>query len=135
MTIRNLIAGFVTLLLISACGSTPPAPHHSHGHSHVHGLEHGHVPQYAGQSQRPYQIAVRPVGNPRTTPPPKYPDFLAKVGGLQLSYLRNDSDKAYIFRTRPTTLAEVERTIERLKSHPYIRYAKINRPSHKKGVD
>lgn len=135
MTIKHLIAGLVTLLLLSACGSTPPAPHHSHGHGHAHGHPHDHAHQYAGQSQKSYQIAIRPVGNPHTTPPPKYPDFLAKIGGLPLTYLRNDADKAYIFRTEPTTRAEVERTIERLKSHPYIRYAKLNRPPHKKGVD
>jgi len=96
---------------ISACVSVPtttatanPTPHTT-------------VPQ-----QR-FGLIIRPVGNPDPTPPQKYEDFLQKVGGLTLTYVRTLANQSYVFTTEPTDHATLQLTIQRLMSHPYIRYA------------
>jgi hypothetical protein len=73
--------------------------------------------------QQRFGLIIRPVGNPDPTPPKKYEDFLQKVGGLELTYVRTLANQAYVFTTEPTDQATLHLTIKRLMSHPYIRYA------------
>ncbi|MGV6808900.1 MAG: hypothetical protein ACWA5U_03395 [bacterium] len=107
-----LIALLMSVLMVSGC-VTIPAP------TAASNTAHGQTPA----SLQSFGLIVRPVGNPDPTPPVKYEDFLQKVGGLELTYVRTLASQAYVFTTEPTTRANLQLTIQRLMSHPYIRYA------------
>lgn len=102
----------MSLLMVGGCATVPtPAAASNMAHSQTHA------------PLQSFGLIVRPVGNPDAKPPVKYKDFLQKVGGLELTYVRTLASQAYVFTTEPTTHANLQLTIKRLTSHPYIRYA------------